>query len=327
MKCLAVALLALAILAVPLGAPAQDSAIPVVGFLSSTLPGPYMPFVAAFRQGLNEAGYVEGKNVAIEFRWADGHYDRLPALASDLVRRQVAVLVAVGGNAPALAAKAATATIPIVFLSGGVDPVKAGLVASLNRPGGNVTGVNTIFTELVPKRLELLHQLIPKATAIGALVNPNYPDVDLQRRELQEAARAIRQQIHVVNAGAERELDVAFATLVQQRTDALLVANDPFFVSRRDQIAALAARHSIPAIYSGREYVAAGGLMSYGPSLAYVFRRGGIYAGRVLKGAKPADLPVEQPTQFELIINLKTAKALGLTIPQSVLLRADQVIQ
>ena len=319
-------ILAGGLLAAPLTAQAQRSAIPVVGFLCSASPVAYTPFVVAFRQGLNEAGYVERKNVAIEFRWAEGHYDRLPGLASDLVRRQVAVLVATGGDAPVLAAKAATAQIPIVFASGG-DPVKAGVVASLNRPGGNVTGVNVIFTALVPKQVELLHELVPQAATIGALVNPNYPDVDLQRRELQEAATVIKQPIHVVSAGAERDIDAVFRTLVQQKTDALLVANDPFFVSRRDQIAALAARYAIPAIYSEREYTVAGGLMSYGASLRDAFRQVGIYAGRILKGAKPADLPVEQPTRFELIINLKTAKALGLPIPPSLLQRADQVIE
>lgn len=314
------------LLALPPAAQAQESAIPVIGFLSSASSARSTPFVAAFRQGLNEAGYVEGKNVAIEFRWAEGHYDRLPALASDLVRRRVAVLFASGGNAPALAAKAATNKIPIVFLSGG-DPVKAGLVASLNRPGGNVTGVKLIYTELVPKRLELLHDLVPKAATICALVNSNYPDVDLQRRELQEAAGAIKQRIHVVTAGAEPDIDAAFTTLVQQKTDALLVGNDPFFGDRRDQIVMLAARHAIPAIYSGREFVAAGGLMSYGPSLAEDNRQAGIYTGKVLTGAKPAELPVLQPTKVELVINLKTAKALGITIPQSILLRADEVIQ
>jgi len=315
-----------ALLAAPRTAQAQTSAIPVVGFLSSAQPAPYTPFVAAFRQGLNEAGYVEGKDVAIEFRWAEGHYDRLPTLASDLVRRQVAVLVAIGGNAPVLAAKTVTATIPIVFLSGG-DPVKAGIVASLNRPGGNVTGVNVIFTALVPKDLEFLHQLVPKAAKISALVNPNYPDVELQRRELQETAAVIKQQIRVVSAGRERDIDSAFTTFVRQKTDALLVANDPFFLSRRDQIVALAARHAIPAIYSERQYTVAGGLMSYGPSLTDAFHRGGIYAGKILKGTKPGDLPVEQPTKYELVINLKTAKALGLAIPPSLLQRADQVIE
>ena len=298
----------------------------MVGFLSSASSATWAPFVVGFRQGLNEAGYVEGKNVAIEFRWAEGHYDRLPALASDLVRRRVAVLFASGGNAPALAAKAATTKIPIVFFSGG-DPVRAGLVASLNRPGGNATGVNLILTELVPKQLELLHGLVPKAATIGALVNPNYPDVDLQRRELQEAAGVIGQQIHVVNAGDERDIDTAFATLVQQKTDALLVANDSFFFSRRDQIVKLAARHAIAAIFSGREFVAAGGLVSYGPNLAEDNRQAARYVAKILDGAKPADLPVLQPTKLELVINLKTAKALGITIPQSLLLRADEVIQ
>jgi putative tryptophan/tyrosine transport system substrate-binding protein len=242
---------------------AQKPAMPVIGFLSSTSP---TEGVTAFRQSLSEVGYVEGQNVVFEYRWAEGHYDRLPALAADLVRIQVAVIVAGGGNAPALAAKAATSRIPIVFLTGG-DPVKAGLVASLNRPGGNVTGLSFILSALVPKRLELLHELVPKAAAIGALVNPDYPDVDLQQRELQEAAKSIRQQIYVVSAGAERDIDTAFATLVQRKTDALLVANDPFFESRRQQIVALAARHAIPAIYSGRAYVAVGGLVSYGSSL------------------------------------------------------------
>jgi putative ABC transport system substrate-binding protein len=315
-----------ALLAAPLTVRAQESAIPIVGLLGSASSAPYRPFVAAFRQGLKDAGYLEGANVAIEFRWAEGRYERLPMLASDLIGRQVAVIVAAGGNAPALAARAATARVPIVFVSGG-DPMKAGLVASLNRPGGNVTGVNLIFTELVPKRLELLHELVPKAARIAALVNPNYPDVDLQRRELQEAAGAIRRQIRVVSAGAEREIDAALASLVPQRTDALLVANDPFFESRRDQIVALVARHLIPAIYSGREFVEAGGLMSYGPSLAEAFRQGGIYAGKILDGAKPADLPVLRPTKFEFAINLKTAKTLGLTIPPSVLARADEVIE
>ena len=298
----------------------------MVGFLSSALPVPYTPYVVAFRQGLNEAGYVEGKDVAIEYRWTEGHYDRLPALASDLVRRQVAVLVVAGGNAPALAAKAASAKIPIVFLSSG-DPVQADLVASFNRPGGNVTGVHLIFTELVPKRLELLHQLVPKAATIDALVNPNYEDVDRQRHELQEAATVIKQQIHVVSAGTERDIDAAFVTLFQQKTDALVVANDPFFLSRRDQIVALAARYAVPAVYEGRESVVAGGLMSYGPSLSEAYRQVGIYAGRILKGAKPADLPVEQSSKFELVINRKTANVLNLTIPQSILLRADEVIQ
>jgi putative ABC transport system substrate-binding protein len=318
--------LTLGTLTAPLTARAQTSALPIVGFLCSASSEPYRPFVSAFRQGLQDAGYVEGANVAIEFRWAEGLYERLPTLAADLIGRPVAVVVAAGGNAPALAAKSATATLPIVFLSGG-DPIKAGLVASLNRPGGNVTGVNVIFTELVPKRLELLHELVPKATRIAALVNPNYPDVVLQRRELQEAAGAIKRQIRIVNAGAERDIDASLATLAQHKTDVLLVGNDPFFLSRRAQIVRLVAHHAIPAIYSEREYVDEGGLMSYGPSLPEAFRQGGIYTGRILNGTKPADLPVLRPAKFELVINMKTAKVLGLTVPQTLLLQADQVIE
>ncbi len=311
------------ILAAPLIAQAQQPALPAIGYLIAA----GLPDVASgFRQGLGEAGYVEGQTVVFERRSAEGRYERLPALAAELVSRRVAVIVAAGGNAPALAAKAATAKIPIVFVSGG-DPVRAGLVASFNRPGGNITGVTTVFSALVPKRLELLYQLVPKAVAIRALVNPNYPEADLQVQELREAAGAIRQQIQVVKAGTQSEIDAAFATLARQGTDAILVANDPFFDSRRDQIAALAARHAFPAIYSGREYVAAGGLISYGPSLTDAARQAGAYTGRILKGAKPADLPVLQPTKFELVINLKAARALGLKIPQSVLVRADEMIQ
>ncbi len=315
--------LALSVLAAPLIARGQQPALPAIGYLIAA----GLPNVSAgFRQGLSEAGYGEGQTVVIEKRSAEGRYERLPALAAELVSRRVAVIVAAGGNAPALAAKAATGKIPIVFLTGG-DPVRAGLVASLNQPGGNLTGVTTVFSALVPKRVELLYQLVPKAAAIRALVNPNYPEADLQVQELREAAGAIRKQIQIVKAGTQSEIDAAFATLARQGTDAILVANDPFFDSRRDQIAALAARHAIPAIYSGREYVAAGGLISYGPNLTEAARQAGVYTGRILKGAKPADLPVLQPTKFELVINLKAAKALGLTIPQSVLLRADEVIQ
>jgi putative ABC transport system substrate-binding protein len=314
------------VFAAPLTAQAQRSAIPVVGFLCSASPVPYTPFVVAFRQGLREAGYVEGKNLTIEFRWADGHYDRLPMLASDLVRRRVAVLVAVGSDGPVLAAKTATATIPIVFASGG-DPVRAGIVASLNRPGANVTGVNVIFTTLVPKQVELLHQLVPQAKTIGALVNPHYPDVEVQRQELNEASTVIKREIHIVSASAERDLDEAFRTLVQQKAGALLVANDPFFQSLRHHIVALAARHAIPTIYFERAFAMEGGLISYGPSLVEAFHRTGVYTSRILDGAKPGDLPIEQPTTFELVINLKTAKALSLTIPPSLLARADQVIE
>jgi ABC-type uncharacterized transport system substrate-binding protein len=310
----------------PLVTEAQRLGFREVGFLCSASSTPYVPFVAAFRHGLNKGGYIEGKNITIEFRWADGHYDRLRNLASDLVRRQVAVLVAVGGNGPVLAAKAATATIPIVFASGG-DPVRAGIVASLNRPGANVTGVNQIFAALVPKQLEFLLQLVPKAGRISALINPNYPDVDLQRLELTEASTVIKRPIHIVNAGSQRAIDAAFLTFVQPKTDALLVANDPFFQARRDQIVALAARSAIPAMYFEDEFAVAGGLISYGASLKDTFHEVGIYTGRILKGAKPADLPVEQPTTFQLVINLKTAKVLGLTIPPSVLARADHVVE
>jgi putative ABC transport system substrate-binding protein len=311
------------ILAAPLLAHAQQPALSVIGYLSSaeTTSAP-----AGFRQGLREVGYVEGQTVVIERRSADGYYDRLPALAANLVSRQVAVIVCTGGNAPALAAKSATATIPIVFLTGG-DPVRAGLVASLNRPGGNLTGVTTVLSALVPKRLEFLYQLVPHATATHALVNPRYPEADLQVQELREAASAIGHPIQIAKASTQSEIEAAFATLVRQRTDALLVANDPFFLSRRDQIATLAARSAIPAVYQGREHAVAGGLLSYGPNLTDAARQAGVYTGRILKGAKPADFPVLQPTTFELVVNLKTAKTLGLTIPQSVLIRADEVIQ
>jgi putative ABC transport system substrate-binding protein len=310
----------------PLAAGAQQLAMPVIGFLSGRSPAESAYAVKVFHQGLKEGGYVEGQNAAIEYRWAEGHYDRLPALAADLVGRQVAVIVALGGNAPAQAAKAATTRIPIVFVSGG-DPVSGGLVASFNRPSGNVTGVSWIATALVPKRLELLRRMAGNSAMIGALVNPSYPDHDLQLRELKEAAAAIGQEINIVHAATPHDIDTAFASLVQQGAGALIVANDPFFLSLRDQIVALAAHHSLPAIYFAREFAVAGGLISYATSLADALRQGGIYTGKVLKGARPADLPVMQPTKFELVINLKTAKALGLTVPTALLSTADEVIE
>jgi len=309
----------------PLAARAQQS-IPVIGFLHSASPGPFASAVVAFRQGLSETGYIEGKNVAIEYRWAEGQYDRLPALAADLIGRKVKVIVAMAGNGPAQAAKAATASIPIVFVSGG-DPVSGGLVASFNRPGGNVTGVSWIATALVPKQLELLRRSARNPAVIGALVNPTYPDHNLQLHELQEAGATIGQQIDVVRAGTARDIDTAFASLVQQGAGALIVANDPFFLNRRDQIVALAARHTTPTMYFSREFTAAGGLLSYGASPIDAARQGGIYAGKILKGEKPADLPVIQSTKFEFVINLKTAKALGLEIPATVLALADEVIE
>jgi putative ABC transport system substrate-binding protein len=310
----------------PLMARAQQSAMPVIGYLNSTSSEADSPNRTAFVQGLKEAGFVEGQNVAIEYRLASGQYDRLPALAADLVGRQVAVFVAVGGNLSAQAAKAATSTIPIVFVSGG-DPVAAGLVASLNRPGGNVTGVSWIATALTAKRLDLLHQLVPKAVLIGVLVNPKGYDEDLQRRELQDAAESIRQQTLVVGASTEADIETAFTTLVQRRADALLVGSDPYLASRRDQIVALAARHTLPAIYYMREFVTAGGLMSYGSSLSNASREAGIYVGQILKGVKPTELPVLQPTKFEFAINLKTVKTLGLEVPSALLALADEVIE
>jgi putative ABC transport system substrate-binding protein len=310
----------------PLAARAQQRPMPVIGFLHSASPGPFARAVDAFRQGLSETGYVEGQNVAIEYRWAEGQYDRLPALAADLAGRQVSVIVAVAGNAPALAAKAATTSIPIVFVSGG-DPVSAGLVASLNRPGGNVTGVSWVATALVPKQLELLRRSVGNAALIGALVNPSYPDRDLQLRELQQGADAIGQEIKIVQAASAHDIDTAFASLVQMSANALIVANDPFFVNRRDQIVALAAKHRMPAMYFSREFATGGGLLSYGASLVEAARQGGIYAGKILRGEKAADLPVMQSTKFEFVVNLKTAKVLSLEIPPTVLALADEVIE
>jgi putative ABC transport system substrate-binding protein len=309
----------------PLAVRAQQPALPVVGFLHGASPDGYAPMVTAFHQGLKEAGYVEGHNVAIEYRWAEGHNDRLPALAADLVRRQVAGIVT-GGTPPAFAAKAATSTIPIVF-SVGIDPVRAGLVASLNRPGGNVTGVAVLTVELAAKRVQLLHELLPTASVIAVLFNPTSPLTEPETSVVQDAARSLGLELHVLNASTESEIDKAFRTLVELRAGALIVSVDPFLTNHRAQIVALAARHAVPAIYGVREFAIAGGLMSYGNDLADAYRQEGIYAGKILSGAKPADLPVQQVVRVEFVINLKTAKTLGLTFPNTLLGSADEAIE
>jgi ABC-type uncharacterized transport system substrate-binding protein len=308
----------------PLAARAQQPAMPVIGFLRSSSIERSAHLVTAFRQGLNEAGYFEGQNVAIEYRSAEGEYDRLPALAADLVRRQVTVIVATGGSVPALAAKAATSTIPIVFT--GNDPVRTGLVASLNQPGGNATGVSTLSEEIGSKRLGLLRELVPAATTIALLYNPAYVDVDGLRDE-QSAARTLGQKIQMLKAGNEGEIDAAFVAMARERPDALFLGPDPFLVSRREQIVTLANHYKLPALYLWREFAEVGGLASYGPSHTEPYRLVGIYTGRILKGAKPADLPVIQSTKFELVINLRTARRLGFEIPPTLLARADEVIE
>ena len=300
---------------------AQQRAMPVIGFLNPTSPGPLAPYVAAFRQGLAETGYVEGQNVTIQYRWAEDHFDRLPALAADLVAQKVDVIASTGDIARAQAAKTATSTIPIVFLIGG-DPVGVGMVNSLARPGGNLTGFTLLGGELVPKRLELLSELAPQTKVIALLLHPNSPATG----GVQQAARTKGLELHVLRASTESEIDAAFASLVPLHAGALLVGADPFFFSRGEQLIALAARHAVPAIYSEREFAAAGGLISYGTSRTAAYRQVGTYVGPVLKGAKPADLPVQQPTTFELVVNLNTAKALGLTIPQAILRLADEVV-
>ncbi len=309
----------------PLSGRAQQPAVPVIGFLNGGSPGAMVLMVNAFHQGLKEAGYDDGRNVVIEYRWADGQYDRLPTLAADLVRRQVAVVAAITTPA-ALAAKAATATIPIVFTTI-ADPVQIGLVASLSRPGGNITGATSLNVEIGPKLLELLHEVVPTATGVALLVNPTNPNAETSSKDLQAAARVLGVQLHVLYASSERDFDTIFAALVERGAGALVIAPEVLFFGRSEQLAELTVRHAVPAIFQNREFAAAGGLMSYGGSLADTYRQAGIYTGRILKGEKPADLAVQQATKVDLIINLKTARALGLTVPFPLLGRADEVIE
>jgi putative ABC transport system substrate-binding protein len=310
----------------PLVGRAQQPPMADIGFLSSRSPREAAPVVAAFRKGLARTGYAEGQNVTIEYRWADGLYDKLPSLAADLARRQLAVIVATGGEPSAFAAEAATSTIPIVFTSGG-DPVKLGLVNSLNRPDGNATGVSLFFAAFGPKRLELLQELLPKVAVIAVLVNPNYAATEQETSDVLAAGRTLGKQIDVVTASTEADFDKAFASMVARRADALVVGTDPFLISRRRELIALAARHALPTIYFSRDFVADGGLISYGCNLADGYHKVGVYAGRILNGARPSDLPVLQPTIFELVINLETARRLQLVVPASLLARADEVIE
>ena len=312
--------------AFPHAAHAQPPTIPIIGYLSARSPSDTEHLVTAFRRGLSENGFVEGQNLRIEYRWALGQYDRLPEMAAELVRRPVTVIVSTGGEPAALAARAATSTIPIVFSIGG-DPVKEGLAASLNRPGGNATGISILTRALEPKRLGLLHELVPGATTIGVLLNPRHPGSESQFKDVEQAARIIGRQIEILRANTDDEIDAAFETATRQRIAALAVSASPFFDTRRHKLVALAARHAVPTMYHFREYAASGGLVSYGIDIVDVYRQVGVYTGRVLKGAKPADLPVMQPTKFEFVINLKTAKALGLDIPPGLSARADEVIE
>jgi putative ABC transport system substrate-binding protein len=310
----------------PLAVRAQQPPIPIIGYLSSTAAAPYAPFVAAFQQGLKETGFIVGKNVTMEYRWAEGQAARLPELAADLVRHQVALIAVGGGGGTALAAKAATSTIPIVFAFGS-DPVKLGLVASLNHPGGNITGVSYLATELGPKRLELLREMLPNATAVGFLVNPRNPNTASDLPDMEAAARSLGQQLVIATVRGDSEIETAFAALKQRQVDGLVIQADAFLLSRRALLAALTLRDRIPSIHVERDYAVAGGLLSYGTDFANANREAGIYAGRILKGEKPADLPVQLPTRFQLVINLGTAKTLGLTVPDTLLARADEVIE
>jgi putative tryptophan/tyrosine transport system substrate-binding protein len=310
----------------PVAARAQDPAVPLIGFLNSASPAPFARLADAFHQGLREGGYVEGRNVTIEYRWADGQFARLPELAADLVHRRVSLIVATGGTVSARAAKEATATIPILFIVG-PNPIGDGLVTSVSRPGGNATGVALYTSELLPKRLDLLGQLMPRAATIALLVNPSDAAYELETKYVEDAMRVTGQQMVLLKASAERDFEPALVSAVQQRVDALLVSANPFFTQRRVQLVALAARHAMPAGYPWREYTDAGGLMSYGPSIAGAYHLIGRYASRILNGEKPADLPVQAPTNYELIINVKTAKALGLEVPHSLLATADEVLE